>query len=257
MQLKEINGALFVSGSGTDADSVMAAFIDGRLPPQLKKLWLISTKPGAGGLDKADKRGIEHLVIAREGKRDDEAMQQEFEQAVTTWVLQHNIHVIFLLGCIHKIPMIPGVVIYNIHPALPFEHGGNGMYGLDVHLHVLGSIVDLIQRGRKRLGDAFVTVPTVHLAIREYDSGEALLQEEVPVPSEIIEQAMSGANMLRKGIRTAVKSKGADGMNLIINGQTALNEAASALQQVVLPVEHEILPKAFTLACERLLVNAN
>jgi phosphoribosylglycinamide formyltransferase-1 len=58
--------------------------------------------------------------------------------------------------------------IINIHPALLPRFGGSGMYGTRVHAAVLAS------------GDT-VSGATVHFVDEEYDHGEIILQERVPV----------------------------------------------------------------------------
>ncbi|MDC7240164.1 MAG: formyltransferase family protein, partial [Spirochaetales bacterium] len=58
--------------------------------------------------------------------------------------------------------------IINIHPALLPEFGGKGMYGMNVHRAVL-------EAGRKKSGC------TVHYVDGGVDTGETILQREVPV----------------------------------------------------------------------------
>ena len=58
--------------------------------------------------------------------------------------------------------------IINIHPALLPEFGGPGMYGYRVHEAVL--------RERKKISGA-----TVHYVDEEFDHGNIILQERIPV----------------------------------------------------------------------------
>jgi phosphoribosylglycinamide formyltransferase-1 len=67
----------------------------------------------------------------------------------------------------------------NIHPALLPEHGGKGMYGLNVHESVI------------RAGDE-ETGATVHYVNEEYDEGGILLQRGgVPVRDDDTAQQLA------------------------------------------------------------------
>ena len=58
--------------------------------------------------------------------------------------------------------------VLNIHPALLPKYGGKGMYGMNVHVTVLGS------------GD-LESGCTVHFVSEQYDEGAIILQRRVPV----------------------------------------------------------------------------
>ena len=133
-----------------------------------------------------------------------------------------KIQIVFLVGCIVKVPLVAGVRIYNIHPADLDKFGGQGMYGLEVHKRVLRDIADLIKRGKKNIADRFFTYPTVHEVSEVYDQGHPLLRLEVEIPTRIIKEYLSMA----------------------IDTQ----EAAENLQQWVLPFEWLILPAAVNIA---------
>ncbi len=137
-----------------------------------------------------------------------------------------KIDVTFLVGCIVKICPIAEIDIYNIHPASIGNHGGNGMYGLAVHKHVLQEVIDLISRGRKTLSDKFYTYPTIHEVEVEYDAGAPLMVGAVEIPTKFIEQLLSS--------------------------EINLYEAAEMLQKIVLPYEWKMLPCAVQMAVQRI-----
>lgn len=215
MSERKVRVVLVASGSGTDANSVMAD-----PPPNGEIMALLSTVEGAGCLEKARAHGIECGTIARDGKA-----WEEFEREVTNWITSFKTEAVFLLGCIHLMPLIPGVLMWNIHPACPRKHGGRAMHGLEPHKHVLAEIVDEIKRGMAKATDRFFTHPTVHEANAKFDQGEWFLRGHIEVPRTCVELAM--------------------------NGQ--LEEAAKGLQKEVLPYEWLMLPAAVRMACRKIL----
>ncbi len=215
---------LIASGSGTDAVSIMKAWREGFLP-EVKIVGLISTKEDAGCIDKANCFGVYSETIPRCGKF---KTQLQFDNDMY-FALRKQLEakLIFLVGCIHKIPYMPGVAMYNIHPADSIKHGGQGMYGLNVHKHVLVRILDEINRGFKKEHDRFYTYPTVHETSEKYDQGGMLMQVAVEIPTAIILELKSSA--------------------------ISLDEAAEELQQHVLPYEWLILPTAVRLAAKKIM----
>jgi phosphoribosylglycinamide formyltransferase-1 len=83
-----------------------------------------------------------------------------------------RIQLILLAGYMKLLP--PMVVknfrqrILNIHPALLPQHGGEGMFGLNVHKSV-------IQAGDRETG------VTIHYVNERYDEGAIIRQQKVPV----------------------------------------------------------------------------
>lgn len=142
----KINLALIASGSGTDANSIMEAWESGCIP-EINPPLLISTKKGAGCLEKAESHGIRGYVVDYKQCTDSDHFNAEIDRILN----QTFTDLMFLVGCIHKVYPVEGIDIYNIHPADPAKHGGDKMYGLAVHLHVLEEIKDLIYRGKKKM----------------------------------------------------------------------------------------------------------
>jgi len=121
-------------------------------------------------------------------------------------------------GCIPEV---------NIHPADPHKHGGDGMYGLEVHRRVIMEIVDKIKRGKNAVGDKFYSCPTVHEVEMEYDSGHALLTGDIEIPEKIIHD--------------------------VVEENISSHDAAKQLQQVVLLNEWLMLPTAVRMAARKIL----
>lgn len=219
----KVNTILIASGGGTDANAIMEAYSSGFIPNiSLKKL--ISTKYGAGCLEKADKHNIETLVIDRK-----ECGLGGFNRLLLAEIRKLDCKLVFLVGCIVRVTPIVGVAIYNIHPAEIKNFGGKRMYGLHVHERVLLQILDLILRGRKSIDDRFFTYPTVHEVVLKYDSGEPLLVGSVEIPKSIIYNAF--------------------------HEKVSLEESAELLQKEVLPYEWMMLPTAVKMAANKIICN--
>lgn len=220
MAEKGVRLACIASGSGTDFNSIATAWKNGWLP-EIAEMVLINTKEGAGCVEKAEKLGIKSKIVSP-------VKYRLPSEAITETLAEFGgVDLIFLVGCIVWVPNI-GIPMYNIHPANTHDHGGAGMYGLEVHVHVLLQIIDQIKRGWKRIeSDRFYTYPTVHEASTGYDRGTVLLQAGIEVPHKII----SG----------------------IIDGSLSFKEAAEKLQKYVLPFEWQMLPCAVRLAARKIL----
>ena len=216
----KVKTVLIASGSGTDANAIMEAYRRGFIPEiHLEKL--ISTKEGAGCLEKAKKLDIKTLVLDRK-----ELGAEAFNRALFSETKSSGCELVFLVGCIVKIAPMLGVSIYNIHPADIEKFGGKGMYGLAVHEKVLSEVLDLISRGKKSPDDRFFTYPTVHEAVYDYDSGAPLLVGSVEIPRGVIK-------------------------NLVL-GQVSLQKSAQILQEIVLPYEWTMLPMAVKMAAKKI-----
>lgn len=223
IKVEKVRLALIASGSGTDANAIMAACREGRLR-NVEPVLLISSKPGAGCLDKATKNGVVSIVVDR---KTNELADWRF--TVDHALRRHGVKMVFLVGCLVVFNPIAGITFYNIHPADPKEHGGRKMYGLAVHKHLLMDIRDKIKRGFKKVDDRFFTVVTVHEIIDKSkpDQGEILCQMRVEIPKTIIQQLMEG--------------------------KVRIGKLAKKLQKHVLPYEWLILPMAVEAAAKKLL----
>lgn len=217
-----IHLALIASGSGTDADSIMTAWENGCIP-EVRFPILISTRKDAGCLEKAQRHGVKSVVLDYRAFGHPDRFNEALEKVLRSF----SIHLVFLVGCVHKVYPVEGISLYNIHPADPAGHGGDKMYGLSVHRHVLEEIRDLLSRGKRSLNDLFYTFPTVHEATLDYDGGDMLLRQAVLIPQTLIRD--------------------------VYEGNVDIREAAQTLQQWVLPYEWLMLPAAVRMAARRIL----
>lgn len=98
--------------------------------------------------------------------------EEDFSNAILNELKKLNCDLIVLAGYMKKVPtkIISEYQnrIINIHPALLPNFGGEGMFGEFVHKAVLES-------------KNKVTGATVHFVNEDYDKGEIILQEEIPV----------------------------------------------------------------------------
>lgn len=148
-----LNIAVFVSGGGTDLQSVIDACEKGQINGQIKLV--ISNRQNAYGLERAKKVGIETAVV----KKDD--------ALIVSMLKERDIDLIVLAGYLAiltdtLIDAYPNQII-NIHPSLIPSFCGSGMYGMHVHDAVL-------KRGVK------VSGATVHFVSSEVDGGPIIKQ---------------------------------------------------------------------------------
>jgi len=220
---QKVKTVLIASGSGTDAYAIMDAYSKGFLPDVSIEA-LISTKEGAGCLEKAQKFGIKTIVIDQKSVGD----WFDFNKILSRELRRLNCKLIFLVGCIVRICPDDLYIIYNIHPADTVKFGGKGMYGLKVHERVLENVLDLIDRGKNQMEDTFYTYPTVHEATKDYDSGDPLMSVAVQIPYELLHDLIAYKNV-------------------------SVKEAAKRLQGHVLRYEWAMLPGAVNLAAHKIL----
>ena len=161
-----LNIAVFASGRGSNFralfDSLQKKSIEARI------CLLISNNSDAGAMEFARSVGIRTLHLSQKTF----SSQAEFTTAILGALCESNIDLIVLAGYMKKIDSeivaaYRGRMI-NIHPALLPEFGGPGMYGHHVHEAVL-------REGKKISG------VTVHYVDEEFDHGNIILQERVPV----------------------------------------------------------------------------
>jgi phosphoribosylglycinamide formyltransferase 1 len=159
------NIALFASGSGTNAQTIIEYFkTKEKYPVKL----ILSNKPDAFVLKRANKYGISTRVFSKD----------EFYTTnnILNLLKEYNIDLIVLAGFLWLIPdnllLNYKNRIINIHPALLPKYGGKGMYGMKVHEAVV------------RNKDVKTGI-TIHYVDEVYDNGEIIFQVECPVyPSD-------------------------------------------------------------------------
>jgi phosphoribosylglycinamide formyltransferase-1 len=154
------------SHGGTNLQAVLDACASGEL--SATPAVLVTNNRGAHCITRAQAAGVAvHVlngVTHPEPDDLDAAMLEALRSSGCEWIV--------LAGYMKKIG--PRVLeafagrMINIHPALLPRHGGQGMFGMNVHRAVIAA------------GDA-VSGATVHLVDGEYDEGPVLAQAEVPV----------------------------------------------------------------------------
>jgi folate-dependent phosphoribosylglycinamide formyltransferase PurN len=135
--------AVLLSGSGTSLENLFEQIEQRALPAHV--VCVIASKNGAGGLARAEKRGVPAIAIPRKKFADTLGFLSIFEPR----------------------ERYRGRAI-NVHPALIPAFSGKGMYGRHVHEAVLA-------RGVK------ITGATVHFVDDEYDHGPILAQRACEV----------------------------------------------------------------------------
>ena len=149
--------AVLVSGGGTNLQTLLDALQNS---PVARVVRVISSRPGAGALERARRAGVTTTVLANPADPNE------------LLVALRDAQLVVLAGYLKLVP--PAVVaqfrrrMINIHPALLPDFGGPGMYGHHVHAAVLAS-------GVRESG------ATVHFVDEAFDRGDIIAQEKVRV----------------------------------------------------------------------------
>jgi phosphoribosylglycinamide formyltransferase-1 len=155
--------AIFASGSGTNAESIIKYFQN---EPEIKVSCICTNRADAFVIERARQYKIPVLVFSR-----DEFYHTE---NLLVYLKNYKIDWIILAGFLWLVPSylidcFPDRII-NIHPALLPKYGGKGMYGNHVHQAVID------------YKDA-VSGITIHRVNHEYDKGSIIFQTTCPVDS--------------------------------------------------------------------------
>ncbi len=156
-----LNIGVLVSGSGTNLQAILDEIATGGLPVRVSLV--VSSRPDAYGITRAEEAGIPTLVMNREKYADREAADQEIVDALKDAGAEY----VVMAGYMRMVTPVmlnafPDRVI-NLHPALlPSFKGAH-------------AIEDAFNAGVK------VTGVTVHLANEEYDKGPIIAQRVVVV----------------------------------------------------------------------------
>lgn len=152
---------VLLSGSGTNLQAIIDAVRDEDLPVEI--VHVVSSRPDAGGIQRAIEAGIQVTILNRAFYEDpraaDALIVQRLQESGAQWVV--------MAGYMRKVTPVllqafPDRVL-NLHPALlPSFVGAH-------------AIQDAFDAGVK------VTGVTVHLANEDYDQGPIVAQEPVRV----------------------------------------------------------------------------
>lgn len=152
---------VFISGSGTNLQALIDAIAAGKLDASIELV--VSSRPSAYGLKRAEAAGIQTLTLSKEIYADpmvaDEVIATELRRAGVDYVLMAG-----YMRMVHDpiLASFPNRVV-NIHPALlPSFKGAH-------------AIQDAFDYGVK------VTGVTVHFANSDYDCGPIIAQRPVEV----------------------------------------------------------------------------
>lgn len=153
-----VNISVLVSGGGTNLQALIDKVENGELAG-VKIVQVISSREGVFALQRAARAGIKGKVIG-----DTETLLAELAAEDTDLIV--------LAGYMKVLE--PAVIdayrgrIINIHPSLIPKYCGKGFYGKRVHQAVLD-------------GGETMTGATVHFVDEGVDTGEIILQRQVPV----------------------------------------------------------------------------
>ncbi len=158
--------AVLLSGNGTSLENLFE-HIDAGLPAEV--VCVISSKKGAFGLQRAEKRNVPAIAIPRREYPD----VGSFNDALHEELGRFDFDLVCLLGFLSPFELRDRYAgrTLNVHPALIPAFSGKGFYGHHVHEAVL-------EAGVK------ITGATVHFASDEYDDGPILLQAAVAVEND-------------------------------------------------------------------------
>ena len=160
MKGDKLKVGVLVSGSGTNLQAIIDAANEGLL---VEVVLVVSSRPDAYGIERANAAGIPALVMNREKYADPEAADAQIVAALQEAGAQY----VVMAGYMRKVTPVlldafPDRVL-NLHPALlPSFKGAH-------------AIQDAWNAGVK------VTGVTVHLANEDYDKGPIVAQEPVAV----------------------------------------------------------------------------
>lgn len=152
---------ILISGRGSNMVALVDAVASGEIPDSEVAV-VISDKPGAAGLAKARERGVETVVIERNGRS-----REDHDADIVAELQGRGVDLVCLAGYMRLlspsfIAAFPDQII-NIHPSLLPDFPG-----LNVHERVL-------EAGSK------VSGCTVHFVNEDLDAGEIIVQRRVEV----------------------------------------------------------------------------
>ncbi len=164
---QKVKIAVMVSGGGTNLQAILDAQDSGILHSGEVAL-VVSNKPSAYALQRAQNKGVETAVIQRR----DFSSQVDYEDAIIRLFSEKEIDLIVMAGFMsivspHFTDTYPKRII-NVHPSLIPSFCGEGFYGLRVHRAALSYGVK-------------VTGATVHYVNEIPDGGEIIAQKAVEV----------------------------------------------------------------------------
>ncbi|MCM1022664.1 MAG: phosphoribosylglycinamide formyltransferase [Prevotella sp.] len=161
------NIVVLVSGGGTNLQALIDAE-ERREIPGGKITCVISSKPDAFALERAERNGIKTRVLVRKDFEDVHAYSKAMLAALNEEKADLVVYAGFMTILDETVCRAYPNKMMNVHPSLIPSFCGKGFYGLRVHEAA-------IEKGVK------ITGATVHFVTEECDGGPIILQESVPV----------------------------------------------------------------------------
>lgn len=165
-----LNIGVLVSGGGTNLQALIDAQTEGIIKSG-KIVTVVSDRPGAYALERAEKAGIDNRLIDRKAYTD----KVDFDSALCDYMKKMGVDVVVLAGFLsilgERFLSEYSDKIINVHPSLIPSFCGDGFYGLKVHKAALDYGVK-------------VTGATVHFVNEVTDGGRIILQKAVYIQSD-------------------------------------------------------------------------
>lgn len=201
--------AVLISGSGSNLQAFIDACANGDLPAHIALV--LSNKPGAGGLARAEAEGIPTLTIDHREFESREAFDQAMLEALATVAPD----LVILAGFMRI--LTPAFIaafrgrLLNIHPSLLPKYPG-----LNTHQRALDA------------GDSEVGA-TVHFVTEELDGGPPLLFARVPVAAGDDAAALADKVQRREHVIYPLAAR------WFVEGRLALRDNQALLDDQALP----------------------
>jgi len=159
---------VLISGRGSNLQALIDAIARGQLKARIAVV--ISNRPAAGGLARAEAAGIETLVLDHRAF----ASRDAFDRAVAMALLERRVSLVCLAGFMRLVgtPLLDAFpnAILNIHPSL------------------LPAFPGVDAQGQALEHGVCFSGATVHLVTRDLDAGPIVRQAVVPVePGDTVE----------------------------------------------------------------------
>ena len=204
--LRPLRLGVLISGQGTSLENLFDRIEAGEVPAEVAVV--VSSKAGAGGLARAERRGVPAVAVPRREHRDVDV----FNDLLHVELEKHGVEFVVCLGFLSPFQLrgkFEGKAL-NVHPALIPAFSGPGMYGHHVYEAVFA-------KGVK------VTGATVHFVDEEYDHGPILLQQAVPVAED------DTADSLSARVQAAERELVPEAIRLVAEGRVTIENGRTRI----------------------------
>ncbi|MEM7568678.1 MAG: phosphoribosylglycinamide formyltransferase [Pseudomonadota bacterium] len=214
--MAKLRVAVLISGRGSNLQSLIDACAQPDFPAEI--VLVISNRPGAYGLERAQKAGIPAVTLDHKAY----ASKADFEAAIDAALAEANVELVCLAGFMRLLSADfvrrwEGRMI-NIHPSLL-----PSFKGLHTHRQTL---------------DAGVKIAgcTVHFVVPEMDAGPIIVQAAVPVLQGDDEDALAARVLSQEHqIYPSALKWIAEGRVQIVDGRVQIDGARSDTEALRMP----------------------